>query len=538
LADRRHRFPVIDLFAGPGGLSEGFSSYRDAEGNEPFEIALSIEMDRAAHRTLELRAFFRLLNQGRGRRDYDRYVKGQLTREALFDLHPEIALAARTKTWRFQLGHEPEKVDERIRRSLADAPGPWILIGGPPCVAYSVAGRAHYRDGRRRWGKQRLYQHYLRAIARFAPTAFIMENVKGLLSSKNRSESVFEQIVQDLRDPESATASGHAGRSNFNGHSKARGNSRTEAQYRIFSFVRRSLVPDGTDFVIRAEEYGIPQRRHRVILLGVRSDLGVHPGLLRPQNDSLTTRDLLGGLPPLRSRLSDGNDSPVTWADALMEGLRTGVFDDTDAGTYLRIAAAIERARTRTSIGGRFLTGEFPPKKLSTELFAADLGGICNHESRSHMKEDLWRYVFVAAYGQEHGRSPVLSAFPKALLPSHESVVQALRGHGHFSDRFRVQIASKPATTVTSHISKDGHYFIHYDPSQCRSLTVREAARLQTFPDDYFFEGNRTEQYSQVGNAVPPLLARQLAAILHPVLDTALEKSNIRTRKQAPTLDV
>ena len=222
-----------------------------------------------------------------------------------------------------------------------------------------------------------------------------------------------------------------------------------------------------------------------------------------------------------------------------MEGLRFGVFDDTDDGTYLRIAEAIEKARNRTSIGGRFLTGEFRPKKLATELFKSDLGGICNHESRSHMKEDLWRYVFVAAYGQEHGRSPVLKVFPKALLPSHESVVEALRrGHGHFSDRFRVQIASKPATTVTSHISKDGHYFIHYDPSQCRSLTVREAARLQTFSDDYFFEGNRTEQYSQVGNAVPPLLARQLAAILHPVLDSALEKSHSGASKQVPTLHV
>ena len=251
---------MIDLFAGPGGLSEGFSSYLDADGNSRFKIALSIEMDRAAHRTLELRAFFRRVSQDHGRGDYNRYVKGQLTREELFDLHPEIALAARAETWRFQLGREPEKVDERIRGSLANVPGPWILIGGPPCVAYSVAGRAHYRDGRRRWGKQRLYQHYLRAIAKFAPTAFVMENVKGLLSSKIRSESIFEQIVQDLRDPEKATANGGAGGSNLNGHSKNAANFRTQGQYRIFSFVQRSLVPDGTDFVIRAEEYGIPQR--------------------------------------------------------------------------------------------------------------------------------------------------------------------------------------------------------------------------------------------------------------------------------------
>jgi DNA (cytosine-5)-methyltransferase 1 len=150
------------------------------------------------------------------------------------------------------------------------------------------------------------------------------------------------------------------------------------------------------------------------------------------------------------------------------------------------------------------------PADLRDWLIDPNLDVVVQHETRGHIPDDLGRYLFAAAWAAS-GRnvSPKLAEFPDFLQPKHRN-----RSTGDFADRFRVQCAGRPSTTVTSHISKDGHYFIHPDPMQCRSLTVREAARLQTFPDNYVFSGPRTAQYHQAGNAVPPFLAKQIAEAL------------------------
>jgi len=151
------------------------------------------------------------------------------------------------------------------------------------------------------------------------------------------------------------------------------------------------------------------------------------------------------------------------------------------------------------------------PEDLSEWLLDPEVNGVLQHESRGHMRSDLHRYAFAAAFADCCGYSPTLDIYPPRLLPKHGNV------DGRripFSDRFRVQVWDEPSTTVVSHIAKDGHYYIHPDPAQCRSLSVREAARLQTFPDNYYFEGTRTQQYWQVGNAVPPFLARQIAGVV------------------------
>lgn len=162
---------------------------------------------------------------------------------------------------------------------------------------------------------------------------------------------------------------------------------------------------------------------------------------------------------------------------------------------------------------------------LAEWLVDPRMTSLPNHQSRNHMPSDLSRYAFASAFAEVTGRSPKAEDFPGSLAPAHDNWTS-----GKFRDRFRVQCAGAPATTVTSHIGKDGHYFIHPDPLQCRALTVREAARLQTFPDNYLFEGNRTQQYVQVGNAVPPLLARGIAEVVHSALMAARG-----CRQSAPT---
>jgi DNA (cytosine-5)-methyltransferase 1 len=208
-----------------------------------------------------------------------------------------------------------------------------------------------------------------------------------------------------------------------------------------------------------------------------------------------------------RSAIADVRDQPW-FASALRSPL----------GIVARAAReAIKELRSITLEPGRGAMSYVGPSKAYDDWYRRDSKVLTHHESRAHMREDLHRYLFCACFGRATHESPKLRDFPKELYPSHRNVSKAVDGN-MFDDRFRVQLADRPATTITAHISKDGHYYIHYDPLQCRSLTVREAARLQTFPDSYYFQGVRTEQYHQVGNAVPPLLARDIAGVVFQVL--------------------
>jgi DNA (cytosine-5)-methyltransferase 1 len=409
-----------------------------------------------------------------------------------------------------------EPVRERIRKALGESEK-WALIGGPPCVAYSLAGRSRNKGVEdydpATDDHQYLYKEYLQILADHRPPVFVMENVKGLLSATVNDQRMFHRICDDLRWPADALTR--------DGRTVA---AKKEDRYRIYSLVSDGMFGDGelTNFVVRAEHYNVPQARHRIILLGIRDDLqGVAPDRL-VMKPVVPAKKVLQGLPKLRSGLSSGGDTGDAWINCLRDALQRRWLRAAQnvAGPEVHdliVETLADLSAPALGRGRDFIPQDVKCQHQADWFIDEQLGGVCNHVARTHMDKDLHRYLYAACYAQVHDRSPRLADFPKDLLPEHQNVSKALGG-GYFNDRFRVQLPGQPSRTITSHIAKDGHYYIHCAPDQCRALTVREAARLQTFPDNYFFCGNRTAQYVQVGNAVPPLMAYEIARIVWNIL--------------------
>lgn len=549
--------PVIDLFAGPGGLSEGFSRYHNWSGSDvEFRSVLSIEKSAPASKTLTLRTFFRKFADGDLPEQYWDVVAGRLPETALHKF-PEWR-AAVGDVWMAELGVVPiSELHERIAERLGNEDD-WLLLGGPPCQAYSLMGRARMigighqarsasdpkvsdlvRQTRlEAFGsdvRHKLYQEYLRIIAVHQPAVFVMENVKGILSAKvpGTDDLMFDRIRADLADPWAALTEDP----NFEELERLAKPERP--RYRLFAFTLGGLrASDGDlknrDFLIRSEDYGVPQKRHRVIVLGVRHGIDAVPEALQPSARA-TVRDAIGQLPPVRGGPSDKRISEAEWKGE-RDGLAARAAKSAQPKVAKAILEAIERNREIEDQGGRLVTVEMPLADTDLErwLQSADAEGFLQHESRGHMPSDLARYIYMSASAAELKRSPMLEEWPQVLLPAHRNVAfNAKTGQAEasgFSDRFKVQMWHAPSSTVTSHIAKDGHYFIHPDPAQNRSLTVREAARLQTFSDDYFFCGNRTEVFVQIGNAVPPYLGVQLAEVVAGVFTRMMQPAITPTR--------
>ena len=393
MANRKYTF--IDLFAGCGGLSEGF--YRVG-----FKALAHIEINHWACETLRARMCYY------GYKNIDKEViEHDITA-------PDII----------------NKIDEAVAGRTVD-----VIIGGPPCQAYSTAGRV--RDGKGMAADPRnfLFEKYVEILEYYSPKFFVFENVTGVLSAKVNGNHIFPRIIQSL------------------------GN-------------KYDVISDPTVLIHNTADYGVPQMRKRVIIMGVRKDID-KTSVTKLYNDVIKTH--WNPETPLEEREGRKKFVDVKQAIGDLPAVEPGNDASTENFDYPCDNAFLRR------IGKK---GVYP---------------LMDHIARRHNALDRERFTVMIHNHWTFGQL-------RKNMPQYE--------HEHarvFDNSYVVQWWDMPSKTILAHIHKDGFQFIHPDEKQARSFTVREAARIQSFPDDFVFAGSRGEKYKQIGNAVPPLFAEALA---------------------------
>lgn len=393
------KIKMIDLFAGCGGLTEGFM-----QTNKYTEIA-SVEWLKPQVETLRKR-----METKWGEVD-------AVDRVMWFDIQREAELF---HGWNDDSNFESGKgLDYYVNESE----GIDAIIGGPPCQAYSVAGRVRDENGMRDDYRNYLFEHYLSVVKRYRPKIFVFENVPGILSAAPDGIPITVKIREAFND------------------------------------VGYEIIGDLKNAIVDASDFGVPQRRRRVIILGVNKDVYSNPGEVinnfynrylpeQKVEHIMTVKEAIGDLPPCSPRFDEeshkkriSHDTPrcgITWHIPRYSNLR-------DMETFRILAEDIESGKN-----------EYNSQKIS-KLYEERVGS----------------------------KSPI--------------------------HRYHVLNPNEPSTTIIAHLYKDGNRFIHYDSKQQRTITVREAARLQSFPDDFDFVGSRGSAYQMIGNAVPVLLAKAIA---------------------------
>lgn len=411
----------LDLFAGAGGLSEGFIQ----AGYEPIA---HVEMDSAAAYTLRTRAAFHHLKATDNLDPYINYLKGNISRKSLYSKIPGWIIDSVIHA---SIGNESlnsifHRIDSLLSGRKLD-----LIIGGPPCQAYSIAGRSRLPESMKLDTRNYLFRYYAEFLKRYKPTYFVFENVTGLLTAKDEDGNLFlDQMLTAFRE----------------------NNYETEKA------------------LIKAELFGVPQRRERIILVG-----------------KLTKKSFDYPMPetqPIKSSWSHLSDFP---------SLKAG------EGNPLR-------CKLKNNPGEM------------DNLIRDNAIPVTHHWARPQRDDDLEIYRIAVEYWNSH-HAHGDGRIHYNQLPSY------LMFHANktsFLDRFKVVAKMEPSHTVVAHIARDGHYYIHPEIDQNRSLTPREAARLQTFPDNFYFESllnrpSRTPAFRQIGNAVPVLLARKIAEKLKEV---------------------
>jgi len=434
----------FDLFAGAGGLSEGFIQ-------AGFNIIGSIEKEKWACESQKTRHIYHHLKEENSIEDYWNYCRETLStddisknREKIYKKFSGLKEEIEHIVWNAAFGNtddndnnfsSSEIIDILEKSSSFHRKSIDFIIGGPPCQAYSFIGRSRMGSQARKDKRNYLFKYYFNIVKHFQPTFFLFENVPGILSADNGS--IFNLIQEDF----------------------------SKIGYDLKTGVHKDIKKN----VHNASNYGIPQNRKRFIFLGVRSNVELkYPEFPYVNNiKQLTTLNTISDLPFLKA--GDGNDHGLV--------------------PYLKNSGLSEyQSRMRQNSHG-----------------------VMNHKARPINK---W-------YDREIYRLAIKKSMKNEWLNYYElpKRLKTHRNEHNFPDRFRVHPWNKLPHTIVAHISKDGHYNIHPDLNQLRSLTVREAARIQSFPDDFKFEGCKTSQYEQVGNAVPPLMAEIMARTIKDMLN-------------------
>lgn len=406
----------LDLFAGAGGLSEGFI-------RAGFSPVAHIEMDKAACYTLKTRLVYNWLKKHKLENKYYNYLEGKISREELYNMVPKRIIES---VLNYEISWENiedifKSIDHKLNGKKID-----LIVGGPPCQAYSLVGRARDKEHMKGDSRNYLYILYAEFLKKYKPKYFVFENVLGLLSAKDKDGQLYFDKMRLLFK---------------------------ECGYT-------------TEYnVLNAADYGVLQNRKRIILIGkYNGHNGFYPEV-KKEKVKYKVEEIFADLPKLQSN----------------EGKKGVIETKNYQGKYL----------------------------YKSKIKKCNLERTTFHFARYLNNQDKEIYKIAIKLWDTKKRRLKYTDLPKTL--------QSQKNKNSFLDRFKVVASDlESSQTVVAHISKDGHYFIHPDIQQIRSLTVREVARLQTFPDDYYFESetgrpSMTSAYKQIGNAVPVLLAEKIA---------------------------
>ena len=383
------KLTFIDLFAGAGGLSEGFVQ-------AGFEPIAHVEMEKSACNTLKTRSAYHYLKSNGKFDDYITYLKGEITRKELYQIIPKDILDT---VINLPIGDENNHlIHTQIEKSLGNQKVD-LIIGGPPCQAYSLAGRSRSKTKMEGDPRNYLFIQYAEYLERYKPYMFVFENVLGLKSAKG----------------------GHY----------------LEEMEKIFNKKGYQIKLH----TLEARNFGVLQNRKRIIILGWQKNKNISvPNLEEIAIESnYLVKDLLDDLPIIKA--GEGVDRFLKYKSETTEYLKSHALRN----------------------GIDILT---------------------QHIARPHREQDKEIYKIAVQKWKKKQERLNYNDLPERLK-THQNRTS-------FFDRFKVAAADLPySQTVVAHIAKDGHYYIHPDSKQNRSISVREAARLQSFPDDYYFEGEK-----------------------------------------------